>query len=231
MHSFLIALMSVITGITVSLIFMWPFALVAIGRVPLMGFVASMRMKQMLGEDRGNDNAQSGGQDELHSPGGILVETLINIITVLAALHLEEEHDELDFNNAILEAQPNFVSDGIFAGITNGIFARVTNGSAVCIQQWINALQFYFGGWLLFNYRHFTFNDFMISMLSVMLSLFGMGAAFNGLSDCKETEASAGRIFYLLDRKSAIDPLDESGWNKVGWCERNLAPSGGKEKE
>jgi hypothetical protein len=26
MHSFLIALMSVITGITVSLIFMWPFA-------------------------------------------------------------------------------------------------------------------------------------------------------------------------------------------------------------
>jgi ATP-binding cassette subfamily B (MDR/TAP) protein 1 len=48
-------------------------------------------------------------------------------------------------------------------------------------------------------------------MFAILFSLFGLGAAFNGLSDRKETELSAGRIFYLLDRESAIDPLSEEG--------------------
>jgi ATP-binding cassette subfamily B (MDR/TAP) protein 1 len=76
----------------------------------------------------------------------------------------------------------------------------------------VNALQLWFGGWLLFNYPGtFSFNDFTISMFALLFSLFGLGAAFQGVSDRKETEASAGRIFYLLDRKSEIDPLGEDG--------------------
>jgi hypothetical protein len=41
--------------------------------------------------------------------------------------------------------------------------------------------------------------------------LFGLGAAFQDISDRSELEKSAGRIFYLLDRKTAIDPLGEGG--------------------
>jgi len=41
--------------------------------------------------------------------------------------------------------------------------------------------------------------------------LFGLGAAFQDISDRKEVEKAAGRIFYLLDRKSEIDPLSEEG--------------------
>jgi ATP-binding cassette subfamily B (MDR/TAP) protein 1 len=48
-------------------------------------------------------------------------------------------------------------------------------------------------------------------MFSLLFSLFGLGAAFQGISDKKETEASAGRVFYLLDRKSEIDPMSEEG--------------------
>lgn len=48
-------------------------------------------------------------------------------------------------------------------------------------------------------------------MFSLLFSLFGLGAAFQGISDKKQTEASAGRIFYLLDRKSQIDPMDAGG--------------------
>jgi ABC-type multidrug transport system fused ATPase/permease subunit len=79
------------------------------------------------------------------------------------------------------------------------------------VQQWVNALQFWWGGWLLFNDDRFEFSDFLISMFALLFSLFGLGAAFQGISDKNETKKSAGRIFYLLDRMSEIDPLSEEG--------------------
>jgi ATP-binding cassette subfamily B (MDR/TAP) protein 1 len=70
----------------------------------------------------------------------------------------------------------------------------------------------WWGGYLLFHYPDkFGFKDFLISNFALLFSLFGLGAAFQGLSDRKETEKSAGRIFYLLDRQSEIDPLSEDG--------------------
>ena len=45
----------------------------------------------------------------------------------------------------------------------------------------------------------------------MMFGLFGLGNALQGVSDRKEAQESAGRIFFLLDRQSAIDPLDPSG--------------------
>jgi ATP-binding cassette subfamily B (MDR/TAP) protein 1 len=200
-RTFLIAFSSIVTGVVVSFIFMWPFALVAIGCIPLMGFATSIRMKQMLGEDEAADNGDS-AQDELNSPGGILVETLLNIRTV-SALTLEEQRSK-DFERAISSSHSGYVCDGLMAGLTGGL--------SMFIQQWTNALQMWFGGWVLFHYQGvFSFNDFLISMFAILFSLFGMGSAFNGLSDRKETELSAGRIFYLLDRKSQIDPLSEEG--------------------
>jgi hypothetical protein len=70
----------------------------------------------------------------------------------------------------------------------------------------------YWGGWLLFNYpNQYGFNDFLISNFAILFSLFGLGAAFQDISDRKETEKSASRIFYLLDRVSSIDPLSKEG--------------------
>lgn len=88
----------------------------------------------------------------------------------------------------------------------------VTGGCSQFIQQWINALQLWFGGWLLFNFpEDYSFKDFLISDFAVLFSLFGLGAAFQDMSDRKEVEKSAGRIFYLLDRQSEIDPLSTEG--------------------
>jgi len=205
-RSFLIAMSSIITGIVLSFIFMWPFALVALGCIPLMGFATSIEMKQMLGEDEGDNSEKQGtegvNQDELSSPGGIAVETLLNMRTV-AALTLEKQRIQ-NYEDAISGSSQGIVKQGITAGLTSGL--------SMFIQQWVNALQLWFGGWILFNYSDFfDFNDFVISMFSLLFSLFGLGAAFNGLSDKKLAEKSAGRIFYLLDRDSKIDPLSTEG--------------------
>ena len=197
-RSFLIAMSSVITGVVVSFIFMWPFALIAMACIPLMGFATSMEMKIMLGEDESSDSSKP---DELNSSGGIAVETLLNVRTV-SALTLEKSRFK-NYEDALDRESPNYIRASFVAGSAYG--------SSMFIQQWVNALQMWWGGYVLFNYQGFTFNDFLISNFALLFSLFGLGAAFQGLTDKNEAMKSAGRIFYLLDRKSEIDPLSEEG--------------------
>jgi ATP-binding cassette, subfamily B (MDR/TAP), member 1 len=177
---------------------MWQFALLAIGCVPLMGFATSMEMKKLLGEDIGDlDSA-----DELRSPGGIIVETLLNIRTV-AALTLENQRFN-DYERALVASEAGYKSEAIMSGLTGGL--------SMFIQQWINALQLWFGGWLLFTFpEDYELKDFLIANFAVLFALFGLGSAFQDISDRKEVEKSAGRLFYLLDRKSLIDPLSNEG--------------------
>eukprot|EP00529_Nitzschia_sp_RCC80_P007064 CAMPEP_0113481608 /NCGR_PEP_ID=MMETSP0014_2-20120614/22496_1 /TAXON_ID=2857 /ORGANISM="Nitzschia sp." /LENGTH=1474 /DNA_ID=CAMNT_0000375109 /DNA_START=515 /DNA_END=4939 /DNA_ORIENTATION=- /assembly_acc=CAM_ASM_000159 len=197
-RSFLIAIASVFTGVILSFIFMWPFALLAIACIPLMGFATSLEMKNFLGEDVGDDNAK----DETSSPSGIIMETLLNMNTV-SSLNLEEERFK-NFEQALDGADPHYVREGFFAGFLSGL--------SMFIQQWINALQLWWGGYLLFTYpTKYEFNDFLISNFAILFSLFGLGAAFQDISDRKETEKSASRIFYLLDRESKIDPMSDDG--------------------
>ena len=102
-----------------------------------MGAATSIEMKKMYGEeDSGGD-----GQDELNSPGGIAVETLINIRTV-AALTLEQQR-YIDYEKALDRDGTNYVKEGFLSGLSSGF--------SMGIQQWVNALQLWFGGWILFQ--------------------------------------------------------------------------------
>jgi hypothetical protein len=51
------------------------------------------------------------------------------------------------------------------------------------------------------------FKDFLIANFAVLYSMFGLSTAFLDMSDRKEVEKSISRIFSILDRKSAIDPV------------------------
>jgi ATP-binding cassette, subfamily B (MDR/TAP), member 1 len=178
--------------------YMWEFALLALGCIPIMGFATSLEMKKMLGEDIGEQDDGEG----LNTPGGVLVETLLNIRTV-AALSLERTRYE-DYERAIELSETNSKQEALVSGLTAG--------AVLSVQQFINALQLWFGGWLLNKYpEKYELRDFLIANFAILFSLFGLGSAFQDLSDRKEVEKSASRVFYLLDRKSAIDPLSEDG--------------------
>jgi len=198
-RSLIMSLSSVVTGLIVSFVYMWPFALVSLGTIPFMGFATSVEMKTMYGED---EDGGGDGKENLNSPGGIIVETLLNIRTV-ASLNMERQRYN-DYVSALHKAEPRTAFNSIKSGATSGL--------SMIIQQWSNALQFWWGGWLLFNYPDlFTFEDFLVSMFALLFSLFALGAATMGASDKKECEKAAGRIFYLLGRESEIDPLSKTG--------------------
>lgn len=147
---------------------MWPVALLAIGCIPILGFATLIEMKRTLGEDEGTGDSKK-DDDNNHSPGGILVETLLNMRTV-SALTLEQQRLN-EYETALIHSEPNITMVLLTTGIMGGI--------SMFLQQWINALQFWFGGWLLVNYNAtYDSRDFLISNFAVVFGLFGLGVAF-----------------------------------------------------
>jgi ATP-binding cassette subfamily B (MDR/TAP) protein 1 len=188
---------SVLVGFIIALVHMWPFALLALAYLPLMGFVTYLRSKTMLGEDQGDDH-----KENKEDAAGIMVETLLNMRTV-AALNLEQSRYN-DYKTAVDAKDAHYVKNSTKEGLINGMAAGV--------EQWVNGLQFYWGGYLLTNYpNQFSFQDFLVAMFALLLSLFGAGGAKIGAIDKKEATAAAERLFSLIHRRSAIDSMATDG--------------------
>jgi ABC-type multidrug transport system fused ATPase/permease subunit len=121
MHSFsgepirtlVINLSSVLVGVAVSFAFMWPFSLLSLALIPPMGFGAEMEMKLYFGEDEGAVD------EDMNSPGGIVVETLVNIRTV-ASLNIEKARSA-QYVKALKAADPAPVKSNFIKGCATGV--------------------------------------------------------------------------------------------------------------
>jgi ATP-binding cassette, subfamily B (MDR/TAP), member 1 len=194
-------LASVLVGVVVSFYFMWPFALLTLAILPFMAFGAEMEMQMYMGDDQGDDHDVAE-----NTPGGILIETMSNIRTI-AALTLEDDraqeyHDALDVNDSQSPCT-NFVKG-------------CAVGSGQFVQMWGMALMFWWGGWLLSQYGDvFSYRDFLISMMALLFSLYGLAIAAQGAVNGEKAKQAAARIFALIDRESLIDPQVETGKKQV----------------
>jgi len=200
LRQLIMSLASVLVGVVVSFIFMWPFALVSLGTIPFMGFGAEMEMKMYMGEDHGDHS-----KDEEDGPGAIAIESLLNIRTV-ASLSLESNRLD-DYEKALTNGNEDIVKSSFKKG------SLVAIGQF--IQMWGCALMFWWGGWLLSKYPStFTYRDFLISMFSLLFSLSGLGMAAQGATNRDKAKEAADRIFDLIERESAIDPLSKEGYKE-----------------
>lgn len=156
-------------------------------------------MKTIRGEDEGVD-------DVMDSPGTIVVESLVNIRTV-ASLTIEQDKVS-EYTAALRKKNPTPLWTNFLGGLALGL--------ADLIRMFVMALMFFVGGWLLVTYpATFSFRDFLISMFSLLYSVSGVGVAAQGATDRKAAKQAAHRIFELIDRQSAIDPLTEEGKKDV----------------
>ena len=93
---------------------MWPFALLSLGVIPFMGFATAIEMKTFLGADE-NEAAEDGTD----SPGGIIVESLLNIRTV-SALTLEDQRLK-DYERALARAEGELLPESAISGTLSGL--------------------------------------------------------------------------------------------------------------
>lgn len=109
-----VSVASVFVGLVISFVFMWPFALLVMAIIPFLAFGAEMEMRTYLGADEGDVK----NQDE-HSPGGIVVETLSNMRTV-ASLVLEHKRAE-EYDLALQCEDPHPIRTNIVKGSYAGL--------------------------------------------------------------------------------------------------------------
>lgn len=189
---------SLLVGLVVSFVYMWPFALLVLVVLPAMGFGAAMEMKMYLGEDESGEAAQ----DEKRSSGGLVIESLLNIRTV-ASLTIEKMVSS-EYSTLLKKENPHLIKTSFFKGVAVGLGQFCQMGGM--------AVMFYWGGWLLNRYSEdYSYRGFLISMFSLLFSLSGTGAAAQGLTDRGKAQVAAERIFSLIDRKSSIDPIGQGG--------------------
>jgi ATP-binding cassette subfamily B (MDR/TAP) protein 1 len=196
-RTFFIGISSLLVGLVLSFVFMWPFALLVLAITPFLAFGAKMKLKNFYGEDEGSES--DGGKN---SPGGIVVETLLNMRTV-ASLNIEEVRSR-EYADALRSEDPTPIKSNLLNGLSIGL--------GQIVQHWGLALMFWWGGWLLSTYPGiWSYRDFLISMFSLMISISGMTFGTQGSTDKEKATMAAKRIFSLIDRQSAIDPLSDKG--------------------
>jgi len=188
-------LSSVLVGLIISFVFMWPFAFLCLFSLPAMSFGAEAEMKIYYGEDEVH-------KEDENSPGGIVVETLMNIRTI-ATLAIERQRSA-EYKKALKEEEHGLIKPTILRSCTTGL--------GFAMQMWCMALWFWWGGFLLYRWPGvWSYRDFLISIFSLMFSLSGMAAAMMGITKREKAKEAAARIFELIDRESKIDPLSSAG--------------------
>ena len=177
--------------------FRWPFALLTLCILPFMSLGKALEIQAFMGDEKKEDE-----DPKANSSAGIVVESLLDMRTV-AALCIEKERIK-QFDQALTREDPTPFRTNILKGSTGGV--------AQIVQMWGMGLMFWWGGWLLFTYPNlFTFQDFNISMFSLIFGISGLGIAMADMTDSKKASEAAQRVFEIIDRKSEIDPLSTEG--------------------
>ena len=149
---------------------MWPFGLMSLTFLPLVGFARILYARQRFGSDEGYKKIQN---------RDAILETIGSMKTVFS-LTLEEQKLK-EFIDLLEDKE----SDNIRQVLTMGMI----EGYQGAIGRWVNAIQFGWGGWLLFKYPgRFQYSDFLNANFSVIFSYFGLGVAFSALGDKKERD-------------------------------------------
>ena len=197
-RTFMMSAASVLVGLVISFVYMWPFALLTLVVLPFLSFGAYMEMQMYMGTDE-EDSSKKEGEN---SPGAIVVETLLNMRTV-ASLTIEKSR-RLEYAQALKRGNPASFTKNLIKGSFTG-FGFVT-------QTWGMGFLFWWGGYVLNRWPGlFTYRSYLISMFSLLFSLSGLSMAFMGATDQDAAKAAADRIFSIIDRESDIDSLSDEG--------------------
>ena len=186
-------LCSQVLGFVLSVKFMWPVALMSLATFPVTWYGTHFETRHFFG-DEGYKNAK-----RMNSSSKIVAATLLHFREVSILCMQKQQYET--FGSALLREPYLFHT---------ALKSSAFNSSVVLLPQLNLGFQFWWGGWLLFFYGHkFSLENFLVSFFVFLFSSYSLGSSGTRDVHLRECEKSAGRIFYLLKRKSSIDPMDE----------------------
>ena len=180
-------------GLGIAFYFGWELALIMLSLIPLLVLAAAGQVIAMQG-------FASEGKGVMAQANSLLGESITGIRTVTA---FNARENILRLYAEFLEV-PNRLTK------KKGLVGGLTFGFAQSFQIFTNAIAFLIGGiWI--SEQKYTFEQLMFVFLGVIYMAIGMGQAVAMAPDIAKGGIAIKAVFKVLDRHSAIDPVDETG--------------------
>ncbi|KAL9235184.1 hypothetical protein vseg_009971 [Gypsophila vaccaria] len=181
------------SGLAIAFHANWILAFIILAMIPLLGLSGYVQMKFMKGF---SEDAKKKYEEASH-----VATDAVGSIRTVASFCAEEKVMQLYEKKCQAPKE---------AGLRRGLVSGVGFGMSFVLLYGVYALSFYAGAQLVAHGKT-TFSEVFQVFFALAMSAVGLSQSSSLASDASKAKSAAASVFSILDRKSKIDPSDESG--------------------
>ncbi|CAK8563877.1 unnamed protein product [Lathyrus sativus] len=182
-----------VAGLVIAFVASWQLALIILALVPLLGLNGFLQVKFLKGF--------STDAKKLYEEASQVANDAVGSIRTVASFCSEEK---------VMELYKQKCEGPIKTGIRRGIVSGFGFGVSFLVLYAVYACSFYAGGRLVEDGKS-SFSDVFRVFFALSMAAVGLSQSGSLVPDSTKAKSAAASIFAILDRKSLIDPSDESG--------------------
>ncbi|KAL9325737.1 hypothetical protein ACSQ67_006382 [Phaseolus vulgaris] len=172
----------------------WQLAFIVLALAPLLGLNGYVQFKFMKGF--------SADAKKLYEEASQVASDAVGSIRTVASFCAEKK---------VMELYQKKCEEPIRTGIRRGIISGIGYGVSFFMLYAVYACSFYAGARLVEDGKT-TFSDVFRVLFALSLAAMGISGSGSLVTDSAKSKSAAASVFGVLDRKSQIDPSDDSGF-------------------
>ncbi|PIN20098.1 Multidrug/pheromone exporter, ABC superfamily [Handroanthus impetiginosus] len=186
-------LSSAVVGLVIAFIACWQLALIVLAMVPLIGLNGYVQLKFMTGF--------SNDAKVMYEEASQVANDAVGTIRTVASYCAEEK---------VMELYKKKCEGPVKIGIRQGLISGTGFGLSLALVFFAYATAFYAGARLVEDGKT-TFSDVFRVFFALTMAAVAISQSSTFAPDSSKAKSATASIFSILDRKSNIDPSDESG--------------------
>ncbi|XLS79065.1 hypothetical protein HN51_063290 [Arachis hypogaea] len=182
-----------VSALVISFDACWQLALIVLALAPLLGLNGYVQFKFLAGF--------SSDAKKLYEEASQVANDAVGSIRTVASFCAEEK---------VMDLYREKCEGPIKTGIRKGIISGIGFGVSFFMMYCVYATSFYAGARLVDDGKS-TFSDVFRVFFALSMAAIGISQSSSLVPDSTKAKSAAASIFAILDRKSRIDPSEESG--------------------
>ncbi|KAK8570318.1 hypothetical protein V6N13_003005 [Hibiscus sabdariffa] len=186
-------LASVIAGLVIAFVASWQLAFIVVGLIPLIGVNGYVQVRFIKGF--------SADAKMMYEEASQVANDAVGSIRTVASFCAEEK---------VMKLYRKKCEGPLRTGIRQGLISGAGFGISFFLLFNVYATTFYAGSQLV-EHGDATFSDVFQVFFALTMASIGISQSSSLAPDTSKAKSAAASIFAIIDRKSKIDPSDESG--------------------
>ncbi|KAJ8632463.1 hypothetical protein MRB53_025799 [Persea americana] len=184
---------SLVAGLAIAFEACWQLAFLILAMVPLIGFIGWVQLKFVRGF--------SANAKMMYEEASQVANDAVGSIRTVASFCAEDK---------VMELYKKKCEGPLKAGVRQGIVSGIGFGFSFFSLFCVYGASFYAGARLVENGKT-TFTEVFRVFFALIMAAFAVSQSSSFTPDAAKAKTSTASIFGILDRKSRIDPNDDSG--------------------